>query len=77
MSWHDEPTPECLMEHRDAEAWKHFDDTFLKFALEPHNVRLGLCADGFSTFGHFGQSYSCWSVILTPYNLPHWMCMKK
>jgi hypothetical protein len=23
-----------------------------------------------------GGKYSCWHVILTPYNLPPWMCMK-
>ena len=67
-----------LMEHPSyVEASKHFDGTFREFASEPHNVRLGLCTDGFSPFGHFGQSYSCWSVILTQYNLPPWTCMKK
>ena len=79
MTWHHEhPRTEGFMEHpSDAEAWMHFDNTFCEFASEPRNVRLGLCNDGFSPFGHFGQSYSCWPVILTPYNLPPWMCMKK
>jgi len=31
----------------------------------------------FSLFGQFGQTYSCWPVILTSYNLPPWLCMKK
>ena len=32
----------------DGEAWKHFDRKHLDFASEPCNVRLGLCADGFT-----------------------------
>ncbi|KAL0307869.1 UNVERIFIED_CONTAM: hypothetical protein Sangu_3007200 [Sesamum angustifolium] len=60
----------------DAEAWKHFDDTHPDFATEPRNVRLGLCADGFAPHGQYGKSYSSWPVIITPYNLPSWMCMK-
>ncbi|KAL0387661.1 UNVERIFIED_CONTAM: hypothetical protein Sradi_2647900 [Sesamum radiatum] len=46
------------------------------FATEPRNVRLGLCADGFAPHGQYGKSYSCWPVIIMPYNLPPRMCMK-
>ncbi|XP_039119353.1 uncharacterized protein LOC120255636 [Dioscorea cayenensis subsp. rotundata] len=60
----------------DAEAWKHFDRTHPLFASEPRNIRLGLCADGFSPHSQYGQAYSCWLVITTPYNLPPGMCMK-
>ncbi|GKV21571.1 hypothetical protein SLEP1_g31541 [Rubroshorea leprosula] len=31
-----------------AKAWKHFDRTYLDFASDPRNERLGLCTDGFS-----------------------------
>lgn len=61
----------------DGEARRHFDETFPSFADEPRNVRLGLCTDGFSPFGKSGKQYSCWAVILTPYNLPPSLCMKK
>ncbi|XP_074288178.1 uncharacterized protein LOC141613344 [Silene latifolia] len=61
----------------DAESWKHFDALHPDFASEPRNVRLGLCTDGFAPFGQFGKAYSCWPVMLTPYNLPPWLCMKK
>ncbi|CAH9051019.1 unnamed protein product, partial [Cuscuta europaea] len=44
--------------------------------MEPRNVRLGLCSDGFAAFGKFGKKFSCWPVMLTPYNLPPDMCMK-
>ncbi|KAH7842869.1 hypothetical protein Vadar_009953 [Vaccinium darrowii] len=40
-------------------------------------VRLGLATDGFNPFGNMSTSYSMWPVILMPYNLPPWMCMKE
>ncbi|XP_074318190.1 uncharacterized protein LOC141654985 [Silene latifolia] len=78
MSWHSEyPQNNETMSHpRDGEAWKHFDATYPDFAAEPRNVRLGLCTDGFNPFGKFGN-YSCWPVILAPYNLPPLLCMKR
>ena len=79
MRWHSTyPRVSGTMAHpSDAEAWKHFDNTYPDFAEEPRNVRLGLCTDGFAPFGQFGKSYSCWPVMVTPYNLPPEMCMKK
>ena len=79
MRWHFENTREAgvLSHPSDGEAWKKFDQTYPDFALEPRNVRLGLCADGFTPFGLSGKTYSCWPVIITPYNLPPWMCMKQ
>ncbi|KAL0285591.1 UNVERIFIED_CONTAM: hypothetical protein Sangu_2772700 [Sesamum angustifolium] len=59
----------------DAEAWKHFDRMYPDFAEKPRNVRLGLCIDGFTPHGQYGHTYSCWPVIITPYNLPPSMCM--
>jgi len=40
---------------------------------DSRNVRLGLTADGFNPFGNM----STWPVMLVPYNLPPWMCMKQ
>ncbi|KAL0444624.1 UNVERIFIED_CONTAM: hypothetical protein Slati_2185100 [Sesamum latifolium] len=59
----------------DAETWRHFDRIYPDFAAEPRNVRLSLCTDGFASHRQYGRIYSCWSVILTPYNLPSEMCM--
>ena len=61
----------------DGEAWKHFDRMHPKFSQDPRNVRLGLRSDEFSPFGQFGKTYSCWPIILTPYNLPPGTCMKR
>ena len=58
------------------EAWHHFDRTYSDFASDPHNIRLGLCADGFTPNNQFSKPYSCWSVVVTPYNLQPEMCMK-
>jgi len=79
MRWHHEhKRPPGVMAHpSDSEAWKHLDASYPSFAAEPRNVRLGLCTDGFSPFGHYGQTYSCWPVIVTPYNLAPWMCQKR
>ena len=40
-------------------------------------MRLGLATDGFNPFGNMSTSYSMWPVVLMPYNLPPWMCMKE
>src|SRR3954462_10202893 len=61
----------------DSEAWKHFDRVHPDFSKEPRNVRLGLCTDGFNPFGQVGKTYSCWPVVLTPYNLPPDLCMRR
>ncbi|CAH9078388.1 unnamed protein product [Cuscuta europaea] len=79
MRWHKvHHKEEGVMRHpSDAKAWTHFDNLHPDFAEDPRNVRLGLCSDGFQPFGQFGQKYSCWPIIVTPYNLPPGMCMKQ
>ena len=77
MRWHHEHRQESgvLRHPSDGLAWKHFDQKYPNFAAEPRNVRLGLCADGFTPFSISGRSYSVWPVVVTPYNLPPEMCM--
>ncbi|RVW33938.1 hypothetical protein CK203_082982 [Vitis vinifera] len=70
--------PAKMMRHPvDSLAWKNFDNVHPSFALEPRNVRLGLASDGFNPFGNMSISYNMWLVVLIPYNLPPWMCMKQ
>ncbi|XP_055960094.1 uncharacterized protein LOC126661596 [Mercurialis annua] len=78
MRWHAEHEMENgVMNHpSDSPAWKHFSELHQDFAAEVRNIRLGLCTDGFQPFGAFGQQYSSWPVIVTPYNLPPGMAMK-
>ena len=61
----------------DSLAGKHVDERYNKFAFGPRNVRLGLASDGFNPFGTFNVNYNCWPVILIPYNLPPWLCLKQ
>ena len=56
--------------------WKEFDKENTWFAEDSRNVRLGLASDGFNPFGNMSTSYSIWPVVLMPYNLPSWKCMK-
>jgi hypothetical protein len=50
---------------------------YKKFDSDPRNVRLGLASDGFNPFGMLNVNYTCWPVILIPYNLPPWLCLKQ
>ncbi|KAK4400843.1 hypothetical protein Sango_1190400 [Sesamum angolense] len=77
MMWHaNHQTVEGSMCHSsDTEAWRHFYRIYPDFVVEPRIVRLSLCMDGFVPHGHYGCTYSCWLIILTPYYLPPRMCM--
>ncbi|XP_013708996.2 uncharacterized protein LOC106412626 [Brassica napus] len=79
MRWHAEhESPEGEMHHpSDGGAWKHFNKVYPNFAAESWNIYLGLATDGFNPVGMSGEAHSVWPVIVTPYNLPPGMCMKR
>ncbi|XP_068504678.1 uncharacterized protein [Phaseolus vulgaris] len=79
MQWHASgSTNEGILRHpRDSEAWKNFDLMNPQFASDARNVRLGLAVDGFNPFGDLSTSHSTWPIVLIPYNLPPWMCIKQ
>jgi len=79
MRWHHEcrVKDDSLRHPADAKGWKHFDETYKKFASEPRNVRLGLITDSFQPFSNATTPYSIWPVMLVPYNMPPWICMKQ
>ena len=61
-----------LMRHpADSKDWKSFDSKYIEFSS-----RLGLVADRFNPYENMSTTHSTWLVILIPYNLPPWMCMK-
>ncbi|XP_042946082.1 uncharacterized protein LOC122279468 [Carya illinoinensis] len=79
MRWHrDQRMNEhgVLRHPADSEVWKAFDQQYSWFAQDSRNVRLGLASDGFNPFNNLSKPYSIWPVILVPYNLPPWLCMK-
>ncbi|KAM1562805.1 hypothetical protein ACFX10_037291 [Malus domestica] len=75
MIWHKEKSvDDDVMRHlADGEAWKEFDQTFLKFYVDSRNVRLRLAIDGFNLF----EALNLWPIFVFSYNLPPWKCMKK
>ncbi|XP_071695789.1 uncharacterized protein [Rutidosis leptorrhynchoides] len=79
MRWHEEGrTKDGFLRHPSGSpAWKTLDSINPAFAKDVRNVRLGLASDGFNPFGNKNLSYSTWPVVLIPYNLPPWLCMKK
>ncbi|KAH0777523.1 hypothetical protein KY290_008934 [Solanum tuberosum] len=79
MRWHHEnKANDGIMRHPvDSKAWKKFDELHQSYVVEPRNVRLGLASDGFQPFGCSRTPYSIWPVVLIPYNLPPWLCMKQ
>ncbi|XP_013650497.2 uncharacterized protein LOC106355020 [Brassica napus] len=79
MRWHAEhESPEGEMHHPfDGAAWMHFNKVYPDFTEESRNIYLGLATDGFNPVGMSGEAHSVWPVIVTPYNLPPGMCMKR
>lgn len=79
MRWHDEGrTKDGKLRHpADGEAWKDFDRRYPDFEKDSRNVRLGLASDGFNPFRNLSSKHSTWPVMLIPYNLPPWICMKQ
>ena len=79
MRWHAEGrTKDGNMRHpADSPSWQTFDFHHPEFSQDSRNVRLGLASDGFNPFKNMSSTHSTWPVILMPYNLPPWMCMKQ
>jgi len=79
MKWHkNKRVDDGVLRHPiDSWTWKSFDDQHMFFASDACNVRLGLSLDGFNPFDIMSNSYRVCHVILIPYNLPPWLCMKQ
>lgn len=77
MTWHESKRQEdgMLRHPADTACWKKLD-AIDEFGLDCRNVRLGLASDGFNPFGTMNITHSTWPVLLVPYNLPPWECMK-
>ncbi|XP_043721065.1 uncharacterized protein LOC122668585 [Telopea speciosissima] len=78
MRWHhdDRIDDQRLRHPADGQAWKALDKLYPTFSKEPRNIRLGLASDGFNPFKLMSSKHSTWPVLVMPYNLPPWMCMK-
>jgi hypothetical protein len=79
MKWHKYCTDkqDGLMVHpSDGDAWKAIDNFVPESASDARNVHICLATNGFTPFNMTAASYSCWPVIVIPYNLPPALCMK-
>ena len=80
MRWHKEKRlhEDGVLRHpADSKVRKDFDNQYPWFAQDARNVRLALATNGFNPFGTMSNSYSMWPVVLVPYNMPPWKCMKE
>nr|GFA14624.1 hypothetical protein [Tanacetum cinerariifolium] len=79
LRWHaKERKTDGKMRHvADSPQWKNIDRDFKKFGSEIRNIRFGLCSDGINPFKILSSRHSTWPVLLSIYNLPPWLCMKR
>ncbi|XP_074336480.1 uncharacterized protein LOC141673627 [Apium graveolens] len=79
MRWHMEgrKSDGMLRHPADSPQWRTIDGKFPEFGQEARNLRLGLCADGMNPYRTLSSQHSTWPVLLTIYNLPPWLCMKR
>ncbi|XP_019197730.1 PREDICTED: uncharacterized protein LOC109191558 [Ipomoea nil] len=79
LQWHASGRKEDgkLRHPADSPQWKNINKKFSDFGAENRNLRLGLCTDGMNPHGNMSSRHSTWPVLLTIYNLPPWLCMKR
>ena len=79
MIWHHKyRRRDGILRHlADGKEWKDFDEKNSTFAANPCNVRLGLVTNGFHPFRVMSSTHSTWPILLIPYNLSLWLCMKQ
>ncbi|XP_063949039.1 uncharacterized protein LOC108203290 [Daucus carota subsp. sativus] len=79
LRWHAEgrKSDGMLRHPADSPQWRSIDGKFPEFGGELRNLRLGLCADGMNPYRTLSSNHSTWPVLLTIYNLPPWLCMKR
>lgn len=79
MKWHakDSTKNDVLRHSIDSPVWKILDKKYPDFSSDSRNIRLDLAANEFNPFRTLSIAHSTWSVVIIPYNLPPWMCMKQ
>ncbi|XP_074323274.1 uncharacterized protein LOC141660210 [Apium graveolens] len=79
MTWHktERQNDGKIRQPADSKTWKDVDQRWPEFAAEARNLRLALSSNGFNPFHGPGSDHSTWPVLLSIYNLPPWLCMKR
>lgn len=60
----------------DSKDWKHVDNIWLKFATNPHNIRLCLTFGGVNPYADLSTNHSTWQIFFLNYNLPPGLIIK-
>jgi hypothetical protein len=61
----------------DGTQWQCFHDKHKEFNADPRNMRFGMSTDGMNPLNERSSDHSTWTVILTMYNIPTWLCQKR
>ncbi len=61
----------------DSKAWQHIDNTWPNFAIDPHNIILGLALDGMNPYVDSSTNHSTWPILPLNYKLPPWLSIKR
>ncbi|XP_074355916.1 uncharacterized protein LOC141695577 [Apium graveolens] len=79
LTWHHtERVKDTKIRHlTGSKTWKGVDEKWPKFASDSRNLQIALSSDGFNHFHGKGTDHSSWPVLLSIYNLPPWLCMKR
>ncbi|XP_074353359.1 uncharacterized protein LOC141692428 isoform X1 [Apium graveolens] len=79
IRWHMEgrKSDGMLRHPADSPQWRTIDRKFPEFGQEARNLRLRVSADGMNPYRTLSSQHSTWPVLLTIYNLPPWLCMKR
>jgi hypothetical protein len=82
LGWHhdgkrESEDPDIMSHPADNEAWLTLDCFDPEFVRDPRSVRLGLLIDGFQPRIIDSHPYSCWPVVVMPYNLSPDKCLKE
>ena len=79
LRWHGEGRKKDgkLRDPADSPQWRTIDRTYPQFGGDVRNLRLSLCTDGMNSYGTLSSQWSTCPVILSIYNLPPWLCMKR
>jgi hypothetical protein len=77
LCWHaEERKKDGKLRHpADASQWREIDSKYELFAKESRNIRFALSTDGMNPFGNMTTTHSTWSILLSIYNLPPWLCI--
>ena len=78
LLWHDEERiKDGKLQHQaNFLAWELVDKMWSKIGDDSRNLRL-VSSTSINPHSSLSSKYNCWPVILTIYNLPPWLCMKR